>query len=363
MLAIRQNTWYWVCQAIGWGLYFLFGVLMMGIFVPEFTLFTVFVMQALITIVLFMASHCHRNWLKKRAILKQSAWVIIGKLLISNLLLAVLAQIIITPIIVLVIKVPAVEYHWTHSIGYLANTYMILLIWSVLYAGIKAVRWQRQTEIERWKLQAELKNEELLRLREQINPHFIFNALNNIRSLVSENTDLARDAITSLSGLLRSSLQYQSEHLIPLEAEIELAKDYLDLEKIQLEDRLQTEWVIDTSLNTIKIPAMSLQILVENAIKHGISPNKTGGLLRIEILKEEPLLIIRVTNTGTFSASESADSNGMGLQNIRQRLKKLIGEDASLALTEKDGRVIAEMKWPLNKSAPQMSQIPLKEKS
>lgn len=362
MLPFSQNTWYWLCQAIGWGLYFLFGVLMMGIFVPEFTV-AIFIIQGVITVVLFTISHYHRKWLKRKAILMQSAWTIIRILLVSNFLLAVLAQLIITPIIVLVIKPPTVEYQWVHSIGYLANTYMVLLIWSVLYAGIKAVRRQRQTEIERWKLEAELKNEELLRLREQINPHFIFNALNNIRSLVSENADLARDAITGLSNLLRSSLQYQSEHLIPLGAEVELVKDYLDLEKIQLEDRLQTEWIIDAPLNTAKIPAMSLQILVENAIKHGISDSRTGGLLRIEILDEELHIIIRVTNTGRVTATGPTDSVGVGLENIRQRLKKLIGEGASLELTEKDGRVIAEMKWPLDQSISQASRISLEEKS
>src|SRR5699024_619843 len=289
---------------------------------------------------------------KMNTILVQPAMTIIRKLLISNFLLSVLSQVIITPIIVLIIKPSPMKYHWTHSIGYLGNTYMILLIWSVLYAGIKAVRQQRQAEIDRWKLRAELKNEELLRLRDQINPHFIFNALNNIRSLVSENSGQARDAITGLSNLLRSSLQYQSEHLIPLDAEVELVKDYLDLEKIQLEDRLQTEWIINAPVNDIKIPALSLQMLAENAIKHGISDKKRGGLLIIKIFRKESQLVIRVTNPGTLSSPEPTGS-GLGLQNIRQRLKRLMGHGASLSLKEQNGRVVAEMKWLMEQSPSQ----------
>lgn len=347
MFVFSQNTWYWFCQVIGWGLYYLFGVLLMGIYIPEFS-YSIFINQGVITIVLFGVSHYHRGWIKRKKILIQSARAVIGKLLVSNFLLAVFAQIIITPILILFVEQPAMEYHWSHSIGYLANTFMILVVWSVLYAGIKAVRRQRRAEIDRWKLQAELKNEELLRLRDQINPHFIFNALNNIRSLVSENSEQARDAVTGLSNLLRSSLQYQSEHLIPLNAEVDLVKDYLDLEKIQLEDRLQTKWVINAPIDTAKIPAMSMQILVENAIKHGISNNRTGGLLRIEIHNEQSNFIIRVTNPGTLPGTEPADS-GLGLQNIRQRLKKIMGDKASLTLKEQGGQVVAEMKWTMHR--------------
>src|SRR5699024_3887804 len=103
---------------------------------------------------------------------------------------------------------------------------------------------QRDIERKQWALKAKLKDEQLHRLQEQINPHFMFNALNNIRSLIEEDPEKSRAAITKLSSLLRASLQYESQQLIPLELEVQLVKDYLDLEKVHLEERLQVQWNI-----------------------------------------------------------------------------------------------------------------------
>ncbi|TVQ15164.1 MAG: hypothetical protein EA364_02845 [Balneolaceae bacterium] len=346
MAKLNQQTWYWICQATGWGLYFLFGLGMMTLYMAEFH-YGIILNQAVITLVLFGLSHYHRYWIKKYQILTQPVLHSIGKLLGTTFLLSVLAQIIITPTLVLLIDQPAQNYHWTHSLGYLANTYMILTIWVVLYASIKAVIRQRQTEIDRWRLQAELKNAELRRLREQINPHFIFNALNNIRSLVTENPELARDAITMLSNLLRSALRFQDRHLIPMSLELELVRDYLELEKIQLEDRLSVLWKLDVPPDEIKIPAMSLQILVENAIKYGISNRKNGGTLQIETCKTNMDIIVRVINPGSLTGNQNIrGGNGTGLDNVRQRLATLMGHKATLTLTSSNDLVIAEMRWP-----------------
>src|SRR5699024_12667615 len=130
MVPFSQNTWYWFCQTAGWALYYIFGIGMTGIFVPDFS-YRFFISQGVITIVLFAVSHLHRKWLKRKAILVQPAWTIIRKLLISNFLLAVLSQLVITHIIVLFIKPLPMKYHWTYSIVYLGNSYIILIIWSV----------------------------------------------------------------------------------------------------------------------------------------------------------------------------------------------------------------------------------------
>lgn len=346
MAKLNQHTWYWICQTAGWGLYFLFGMAMMTLYMPEFY-FGIILNQAVITLVLFGLSHYHRYWIRKKQILRQPVLHVIGKLLVTTFLLSVLAQILITPTLVLLVDQPAQNYHWTHSLGYLANTYMVLLIWVVLYASIKAVIRQRQTEIDRWRLQAELKNAELHRLREQINPHFIFNALNNIRSLVTVNPELARDAITMLSNLLRSALRFQDRHLIPMNLELELVRDYLELEKIQLEDRLRVLWQLDVPPEEIKIPAMSLQILVENAIKYGISNRKNGGTLQIETCRANGDIIVRVTNPGSLTQNPATGGgNGTGLDNVRQRLTSLLGKQATLTLTSANDHVTAEMRWP-----------------
>lgn len=342
MFQIVRKKGYWLCQGIGWGLYFLFGVVMTAIFSPEFSPIAIYD-QAIITLVLLMLSHFHRQWIKRKKILAKPKWKMTGHLLISNFILAVISQIILTPILVLLMN-QTQDYHWLQSIGYFGYAYMISMIWTTMYVGIKSVQKRHQAEIEQWKLEAQLKKEELHRLREQINPHFMFNALNNIRSLVEEDAEKSRTAITKLSSLLRASLQYESQQLIPLELEVQLVKDYLDLEKIQLEERLQVQWFVDADLQQIQIPAMSLQVLVENAIKHGVSNNPQGGMIEITISKENAFTQIRVRNPGKL-ASHFCSGNGLGLENSRQRLKKLMGETASLVLFKKKGTVIAEMKW------------------
>ena len=192
-----------------------------------------------------------------------------------------------------------------------------------------------------------MKNAELLALKSQINPHFIFNSLNNIRSLVIENPERSRDMITHLSGLLRYSIQFNNFEKVSLENELEIVQNYLNLESIQFEDRLQYKLEIKPETLALQIPPMAIQLLVENAIKHGISNLPEGGLINIKSSVVEDTLVVEVINTGQLGSS--SEGTGIGLKNASERLKLLFGKLSDLKIRNLDDNYVsARFTIPLN---------------
>lgn len=156
-------------------------------------------------------------------------------------------------------------------------------------------------------------------LQARIRPHFLFNSLNTIASLTYDEPERAERAIENLSDLFRASLKAESK--VSLEREIELTKDYIDLEKMRLDDRLQVTWQVDAPLQDIELPALTLQPLVENAIYHGIEPMAEGGEVRVDIQQGENL-VIQISNPINGSETSShRDGNKMALKNIHERLQ------------------------------------------
>ena len=142
----------------------------------------------------------------------------------------------------------------------------------------------RNNELDRLKLETTVKELELKTIKSHINPHFIFNSLNSIRALVDENPKRARRAITELSNILRSSMQAEKSETVTLEKELDIVKDYLALEQMRFEERLKIELEIDEDTLQQPVPPMMLQTLVENAIKHGISKQIKGGVVRSDCI-------------------------------------------------------------------------------
>ena len=221
--------------------------------------------------------------------------------------------------------------------------------WSALYFAYQFLQKNRQVEIEKWKLQASVKDAELSALKSQVNPHFIFNSLNNIRSLVAEDTEKARDSITHLSELLRFSVQFDQYEKANLEKEIEVVKDYLELESIQLEERLSFKFELDEESLDMPIPPMSIQTLVENAIKHSINNLPNGGEICVESELTNHYLNIYVKNTGQLKEDKDPKKRkGIGIKNARERLRLLYGENASLTVENlNENMVCATIKIPL----------------
>ena len=183
-------------------------------------------------------------------------------------------------------------------------------------------------------------------LKEQVNPHFMFNSLNSVKALISEDPEKARTAIAVLADILRNSLNSSSKPTIPLQEELEHCRDYLEMEKIRFEEKLQYEINIQETITGFNLPPLSIQTLVENAIKHGLSESLTGGKISIDCWEENDSIITTVINDGKL---KSNNSNGIGIKNLKKRFEILYPKNYNFTIFEKDGKVIAQFKLPKEK--------------
>lgn len=214
-------------------------------------------------------------------------------------------------------------------------------IWNIIYFFNHFIRKSRLEEIKNLQLADSQKEIELQNLRMQLNPHFLFNALNSIRALIDLDPSLAKESVTKLSSILRNSLLFGRKEQITVEEECQFVQNYLDLEKIRFEERIQVNWDIESAVRNELIPPLILQMLVENAIKHGISNLMEGGEVIIRAKKEEQALVLEVENTGKLKTEVDT---GVGIMNARRRLALLYAEEAIFTLGQKGDRVIARIK-------------------
>lgn len=196
----------------------------------------------------------------------------------------------------------------------------------------------REQEFERLAAKAQLSA-----LRSQINPHFLFNALTTIGYLIQTTPEKAFDTLMRLTQLLRGVLTSTGE-FCTLGQEMKLIESYLDIERARFEERLNVEIDIPKELEKVQVPALILQPLVENAIKHGISESKSGGTVRISARRMDGTLVLAVSDTGPgFKEDIFASQEGVGLKNIRERLQAYYGKDAVLDITSKTSGTTAEV--------------------
>ena len=188
------------------------------------------------------------------------------------------------------------------------------------------------------KLESLVKELELKTIKAHITPHFIFNSLNSIRALVDENPQRARKAVTELSNILRSSMQTEKMETVPLEKELHIIKDYLALENMRFEDRLKVEYDIDEDTLDQPVPPMMLQTLVENAIKHGISQQINGGVIKLISDFKGDYHELVVQNTGQLNGS--VNTEGFGIPSTTNRLNLLYGDKASFAIKQINGSLV-----------------------
>jgi len=165
-----------------------------------------------------------------------------------------------------------------------------------------------------------------------MNPHFIFNSLNSIRALVDENPTRARSAITELSNILRSSMQAEKAETVTLEKELNIVKDYLALEQMRFEERLKIELDIDEDTLDQQVPPMMLQTLVENAIKHGISQQVNGGMVKVISDFKDNNLELLVQNTGQLLLKSVNSEGGFGIKSTEDRLNLIYQGKASFSI-------------------------------
>jgi hypothetical protein len=216
--------------------------------------------------------------------------------------------------------------------------------WTVLYVRFSE---RRRHVLRESHLRLGLREAELQALEAQINPHFLFNCLNSIRALVTIDPVRAQDMLTRLANVLRNSLRHERAHTVPLATELLAVSDYLALEAVRFEERLQARVVAPPEVRQCQVPPLVLQTLVENAIKHGIAHVPGQGILTVRGELDAGLLRLIVENTGTLV--ESSESSRLGLANIRHRLQLLYGERASMRLEGADDRVTATVLIPVDR--------------
>lgn len=323
---------YWTFQIVGWGLFGIINVFfafIFGQFRPAMLCRLLFFLEVGI-----ISSHFMRQIIRKNALLIRPINQQIILLLILTLLFASFFSLVQTPFEALYNFYPTgkpAPFH-VHFFYNLSSSFVLLFIWNSIYFMYHYVSKSRKQQLDTLQLEALVKSLELKTIKAHINPHFIFNALNSIRALIDENPARARRAITELSNILRSSLQAEKGETVSLEEELKIVKDYLALENMRFEDRLKVEYEIDEDTLGQQVPPMMLQTLVENAIKHGISRQVKGGVVKIISDFTGNYHELAVQNTGHLNGGKS--QSGFGLSSTQDRLGLLYGDKAKFQIQQ-----------------------------
>ena len=337
---------YWRCQLFGWGLVSLFW-LYHSLYRNNFKWYHAIINYILDVGICIGLTHVYRNLSRKNGWnqlgLKSLLWKAIPSLLILSLLFMFIAN----------VKWQAFVY-WVGD----ESRLKYLLVWDpVLITGLRHMSiwllgyhlyhfYQRDVQTAKLNVQLSLiaKQAQFDNLSAQLNPHFLFNSLNSIKSLILENPKIARRGVDLLSELLRSSLYQKRDTTISLEKEIDLVKDYIELEKLRFEERLIVKYEIDEKLNRAEVLPLSIQLLVENAIKHGVDKQVEGGVLKISVQEVNGCVEIKIQNPGQL---ETENKNGLGLANLRDRLQLQYKGRAQFKIEEKfNNTVLATLLLP-----------------
>jgi two-component system, LytTR family, sensor kinase len=334
---------YWSLQVGGWLFYAIVQIVASGLasggLTPKRVVFLLY--EALICL---LVTHFFRIDVKRRN------WVGLG---MSKLVLYDVVSVFAMGLIVYFLRIPVsfllglfnpdIAFNPLTIAGQTFYYAIIFFLWSVFYFTYHYFdQYNRALKLEASMVQIELNN-----LKSQLNPHFIFNALNSIRALVDENPAKSKQAINHLSNILRKSLASDSKGLTKFDEELRIVKDYLGLESIRFEERLKTEFDIHPDSHDFLIPPFMIQTLVENGIKHGISKLTQGGIVHLKTFVENGRLTVQIRNSGHLMNGVKRNSKGLGLKNTVQRLKLIYGGEASFRIVnENDNFVLTEFVIP-----------------
>jgi len=338
-MTMNRKKLYWLCQVLGWSLIVLLNLVIISTFK---SIEVGNIITALCFAILGVTfTHIFRKIIKKGNWLELPLKQIIPRVIISSIIMGVIIFVLVYVIGHLTGIMPGEKLTPVKSIVGITNTSGITLVWALIYFSIHYLENYKKTEIEALIWEAAVKDYELKTLKSQLNPHFMFNAMNSIRALIEEDPENAKAAITKLSNILRFSLKMERAEKVVLGEEIENVKDYLGLEKIRFEERLSYCFNIDAASARVEIPPMMIQTLVENGIKHGVSKIAGGGEINIKSEVDNSKLYIEIKNDGHLDENTLKNSKGFGISNTKHRLNLLYGEKASFSLTNENGRKVS----------------------
>ena len=331
---MNKRRIYWMCQIGGWSFY---GFLQIFLYATVQQLDMTQIVGEVVQVLFYIFSThllryivIHFGWLNDH-------WV----KLIPRLLSVILVLSLINYSLLLTYSLLSGELTGRDFLPFtiLLNVFgpmIIYFIWAMIYFTFHYFeRYNKGLKYEAAAKEIELRN-----LRSQLNPHFIFNALNSIRALVDENPAKSKNAITQLSNILRNSLTVDRQRLVTFSEEMEMVRDYLALETIRYEERLRIEFNIDPKSTEYLIPPLMVQTLVENGIKHGISTLKNGGKVEISSRVDNENLFIQIRNTGQYINGEPRKKSGFGINNTRKRLELIYGDQASFRILNETKKIV-----------------------
>lgn len=340
---------YWIFQLIGWGSFAVINTFFAFSF--DKLSFTFFERLGIFLFLGIFLSHIMREILIRLGTLQKNLNKQIFQFFILTFTLALLGSYVNVEAVIRLDLLRGEEQELLNrtTVSYWVNKSLIILssafsyfvlffIWSLIYFMYHYVTKSRKQQLDTLRLESLVKELELKTIKAHINPHFIFNSLNSIRALVDENPQRARKAVTELSNILRSSMQSEKLETVPFEKELSIVKDYLALENMRFEDRLRIEYDIDEDTLNQPVPPMMLQTLVENAIKHGISRQITGGLVKIKSDFTGDYHRLLVQNTGQLQKTQNEE--GFGLSSTTNRLHLLYGEKANFEIKQVNGSLV-----------------------
>ena len=348
-LAVIRSNPFWSYKIAGWSIWF--GLLVAGTFAfePSSYLFARSLGYFYIAVLGFILTSGLRY-----LFLFVSRFRVIVRSLIC--FLSILIASILWPVLIVTVgRVVPLDWAGLASSGVIPTepfdnivnlTYPVFYIWGGLYFVIKLMLLL-QVEREKVLLSTALANQaQLSMLRYQLNPHFLFNTLNAISTLVLDKaTQQANEMLTKLSKFLRYSLDHSPLDRVTLANELETSQLYLDIEKVRFADRLRLQFNIDADVGEAQVPTLLLQPIIENSIKHGISKSEDGGIIAITAQRKEGnRLLIEVIDDGPgvpdneIIGQKFQPSKGVGISNIRNRLQEIYGESYELIFTNAEPR-------------------------
>lgn len=337
----RNSHAFWLCQLIGWGSFTLFNLYARGYFtdhslgelVNSLSVFAAFLISTSLL----------RQYLKRHLQAKHVVKNLIHVLVAST------CSALLTATLVFTVLVSNHQFLFGKPMdnlliqfsGALPNLIIFTVLWAALYVMIRRQKQLTTSQQQAQQLQTSLKAAQLDVLLSQLNPHFVFNAINNIRALILEDSEKARDCLADLSEVMRTTMQVQQDKLWSFAQEMQLVDSYLTLNQLQFEQRLTIVKNIDEDTLNHSFPCMMLQLLVENAIKHGIGKSRSGGEIVISAQIQAEDFVVTVSNSGQLDNEQS--NSGIGLKNIHSRLALLFENAAAFELKQIQQNVIASI--------------------
>jgi len=292
-------------------------------------------------------THAYRVLIKKRRLFTASLTYIWLHAFIATLVISVLIMLV-TEVTFLLIsnnQNKSEIFSFVSLAGFTVNWMRYIGVWVIIYFMYNIL--QQHNAVQREKLVVEnlAKTTELELLKLQLNPHFLFNALNSIKALVMINPEQSRDAIVKLSELLRFTLQYGKESVIPLHDELQEVQKYLALEQMRFGSRLQVHFNIDENTLSQTLPPATLLTLAENAIKHGIAKQMGDGFINVTTKLSNQAITITVSNTGIYNPE---NNKGIGLSHITKRLEDVYNSKAIFEIFQQNNYVTATLNIPVS---------------